>query len=62
MSHDRPASGLLVFICDACSETFEVTDRDEDLGDYNACWRLAKDDGWRFKSGEHLCPECADLS
>lgn len=59
MSFDRPASQLGVFHCDACDEFFEVT---EDLDDFHACWRKAKEEGWRIYKGEHLCPGCAELA
>jgi len=58
MSFERPARGLLVFCCDACDETIEVT---EDLDDFRKCWGHAKEEGWVMKSNEHYCPGCAEL-
>jgi hypothetical protein len=58
MSFERPQKGMLVFCCDACPETIEIT---EDLSDYNKCWGHAKEEGWRMHNSEHFCPECAEL-
>lgn len=50
---------MVVFICDVCTDTIEVT---ENIHVFAQCWAVAKEDGWRIKDGEHLCPSCADLS
>jgi hypothetical protein len=58
MSFERPTQGMLVFCCDACEETFEVT---ENLTDFRKCWNEAHDAGWKMHEGDHLCPDCAEM-
>jgi hypothetical protein len=50
---------MVVFICDVCDDSIEITDN---VHVFAECWALARDDGWTIKRGEHLCPNCADLN
>lgn len=59
MSVDRPSRGVLVFICDVCDDSIEIT---ESVDVFSECWAVARDEGWKIKRGEHLCPGCAELS
>lgn len=74
MSFERPSKGLLVFQCDVCFETFELSKDDHDLQDFRSCWAIMHEEGWSLrttrpgnegghnslsKSMEHLCPDCS---
>ena len=74
MSFERPGKGLLVFQCDACYDTFELSKDDHDLQDFRVCWNIMREEGWTLRnmrpaegggrfalasSTEHLCSDCS---
>ena len=75
MSFERPSRGLLVFQCDACFDTFELSKVDTNLQDFRSCWTIMREEGWTLTSTrttpgsggrsplnyatEHLCPDCS---
>ena len=65
MSFERPGRGLLVFQCDVCFDTFELSKDEHDIEDFRSCWAVMREDGWtlgsRTSAGgtEHLCPDCS---
>lgn len=61
MSVERPARGLIVFVCNVCGDTIDVTSDDADLSEFREVWDFAKSAGWRLKRGEHYCSGCAKL-
>lgn len=60
MSTERPSKGVLTFQCDVCFDTHEFSKAEgDDVGNYQECWGVLHEDGWRIKSSEHLCTDCA---
>jgi hypothetical protein len=68
MAIDTPSSGILVFCCDICFETLEMTaDEGLPVADRVACLRLAKEAGWKSEkhvgyAWQHFCPDCGDAA
>jgi hypothetical protein len=75
MSFERPARGLLVFQCDVCFDTFELSKADgADVQDFRSCWAVMHEEGWTLNnnggrqaralaySTEHLCPDCSQTA
>lgn len=63
MGTERPSKGVLIFQCDACYDTHEFSKAEgDDVGNYQECWRVLHDDGWRMKNGDHLCTDCAKIA
>jgi hypothetical protein len=59
MSTERPSKGVLVFQCETCFDTHEFSKAEgDDVSNYQDCWRVLHDDGWRIKAGEHFCTDC----
>jgi hypothetical protein len=56
---DRPSKGVLVFVCDVCDESIEITK--VDVSDFRRAWTEAKEEGWKIVASEHRCPDCAEL-
>jgi hypothetical protein len=75
MSFERPSKGLLVFQCDVCFDTYELSKDDIDLQDFRSCWALMREEGWTLRSTrtapgiggrnalsnstEHMCADCS---
>ncbi len=71
MSFERPGRGLLVFQCDACFDTFELSKDEHDIQDFRSCWAIMREEGWTMRSSaakggqalggntEHLCADCS---
>ncbi len=74
MSFERPAKGMLVFQCDVCFDTFELSKEEHDLQNFRSCWAVLREEGWTLKTTlpgnrgghhslsntmEHLCPDCS---
>lgn len=49
--------GSVRFTCDSCADAFEP---DAPTTSFNEAWAEAKEEGWRFRDGEHHCPSCAE--
>lgn len=63
MSFERPSRGLLVFQCDVCFDTFELSKADgADVQDFRSCWGLLHEDGWTMSGTEHLCADCSQTA
>jgi hypothetical protein len=75
MSFERPSPGLLVFQCDVCFDTFELSKEDTNIQDFRSCWAVMREEGWTMKSTrsqngsggrgalayatEHMCSDCS---
>lgn len=74
MSFERPNKTTLVFQCDVCFDTFELSKAEYDLQDFRQCWAVMREEGWTLrtvlpgnggghsslsKNMEHLCPDCS---
>lgn len=65
MSSERPSKGLLVFQCDVCFDTVDLSKDEYDISDFRECWAVLSEDGWTLsnigKAGtvEHLCSDCS---
>lgn len=63
MSIERPSKGVLVFQCDACFDTHEFSKAEGDeIGDFFACWRVLREEGWSIAEKEHRCPDCTETA
>jgi hypothetical protein len=59
MSFERPGRGMLVFQCDVCFESYELSRADVDTEDFSACWAILRDAGWSREGSDHFCEDCA---
>jgi hypothetical protein len=75
MSFERPSQRLLVFQCDVCFDTFELSKDEHDLQDFKSCWEVMREEGWTLTniantgqgrvrnalahSTEHHCHDCS---
>ena len=60
MSFERPSKGLLVFQCDVCFDTFELSKAEgADVSNFRECWRELHEQEWTMSGTEHLCPDCS---
>jgi hypothetical protein len=74
MSFERPSKGVLVFQCDVCFDTFELSKEEHDIQNFSSCWAIMREEGWTLSNmrptegggrfalslaTEHLCPDCS---